>query len=112
MNTENGITKDEEKAVEIVTDFFERTFNVKNQEVFPEVEPKEMTVPFTADEVETAINSLKNNKSAGIDDIVAEQLKYGPDIINDGIADILNDTAKSGNSPREIKQETELKEPK
>ncbi len=41
-----------------------------------------MTIPFTGDEVSQDIKSLKNNKSAGKDNIVAEQLKYGPKIIN------------------------------
>ncbi len=36
-----------------------------------------MKRPFTGDEVSKAIKSLKNNKSAGKDNIVVEQLKYG-----------------------------------
>ena len=62
-----------------------------------------MTTPFTANEVKKAIKALKNNKSAGSDEIKAEQLKHGPEIINEGIATILNETAKTGKHPKEIK---------
>ena len=52
--------------------------------------PQAMSQPFTSDEIRTAIMKLKNKKSAGLDGIVAELLKYGPDIICDEIALIYN----------------------
>ena len=73
-----------------------KTFNAENHSNFSEIPPKEMKHPFTGEEVNKAIKSLKNNKSAGIDNITAEQLKYDPKEINEGIAEILNSTAKTG----------------
>ena len=42
--------------------------------------PKEMTIPFTADEIKKASNGLKNGKSPGIDNLHAEFIKYAPDV--------------------------------
>ena len=75
MNTENGITTNKEEAIKIVTNWFNKTFNAENQNNFPEIAPKEMKHSFTEEEVNRAIKSLKNNKSAGIDNLTAEQLK-------------------------------------
>ena len=41
-----------------------------------------MVNEFTAKEVKNAIKSLKNNKSPGIDELRAEQLKYGPEEVH------------------------------
>ena len=41
-----------------------------------------MKTPFSAEEIKKAVKSLKNGKSAGIDDITAEMLKYGPEVIH------------------------------
>ena len=60
--------------------------------------PKE---PFTG-EVEKAIKKLKNNKSAGIDKIKAEQLKYGGKSVPWKIANILNEIAEKEQYPNEI----------
>ena len=37
-----------------------------------------MREPFTTTEITTAIQSLKNNKTPGIDGLKAEQLKHSP----------------------------------
>ncbi len=71
-----------------------------------------MKRPFTGDEVSKAIKSLKNNKSAGKDNIVAEKLKCGSKIINDGIAILLNSTSKIGKYPKEVKQSVLIPLPK
>ena len=59
-------------------------------EEMDEIQPIKMKQKFKAKEVETAIKSLKNNKSPGIDNINAELLKYGPNELNQEIADIFN----------------------
>ncbi len=74
----NGLITNEEKASEIVTDFFKKIFNQEKQTQIPDIKPKQMKIPFTKDEIEKAIKSLKNEKSAGIDNITAEQLKNVP----------------------------------
>ena len=62
-----------------------------------------MNTPFTATDVETAVKKLKNNKSAGIDQLKTEQLKKGPSNVYGEIADIFNIMAETGEYPREIK---------
>jgi hypothetical protein len=103
VEKENGTTSNEEEVVEIITDFFRKTFNQENQTPILNIKPTEMKVPFTEEEVDKAIKSLKNEKSAGTDEITAEQLKYGSNRISKGIAMILNNISKSGNFPKEIK---------
>ncbi len=65
-------------------------------------EPHDMITSFTADEIEKAARSLKNNKSTGIDNIKAELIKYAPNNVHKLIADIYNETAKSGGYPEEL----------
>ncbi len=98
------ITSSEENAVQVVSDFLKKFFNAENQKKFNDVPPTEMKSQFTSQEVKKSISSLKNNTSAGIDEIVAEQLKYGPDEINDGIAELLNEVARTGKYPKEVKE--------
>ena len=97
--------------MEIITKFFYEMFDGEETDL-EHIKPAQMKVPFTETEVRKAINSLKNNKSAGIDNIKAEQLKYGTSIINKGIAKILNDTAKTGKYPKEIKERILIPLPK
>jgi hypothetical protein len=97
------LTSNEEEQTEIMTNFFETVFK-QNEEKIKNIEPKAMTHPFIGTEVARAIKRLKNNKSAGIDEMYAELIKYGPiDFISEEIATIYNDTAKTGNFPTEIK---------
>ena len=62
-----------------------------------------MTTPFSAQGVREAIETLTNNKSPGCDDINGELLNYGPEEINQEIADILNKMAGTEQFPTEIK---------
>ena len=63
-----------------------------------------MENPFTATEVRKAINKLKDNKSPGIDNVSAEMLNAAPGEIDEEIAQILNDMARTGQSPNELTQ--------
>ena len=63
VNGEDGLITDEEEQVEIITNFFEKVFNNENMEEMDEIQPIKMKQKFKAKEVETAIKSLKNNKS-------------------------------------------------
>ena len=51
VETDSGVTANEEIENEKITDFFQKLFNLENQTEIPEIQPKEMTVPFTKDEV-------------------------------------------------------------
>ena len=99
IETDNGVTINGKTQVKIITDFFEKYFNVENT-VILDATPQQMNSPFTTEEVENAIKKLKDNKAAGSDNLTAEQLKFEPSLI---IADILNTAAETGEHPREIK---------
>lgn len=66
----------------------------------PEIPTVEMTKMFTSSGIKDAIKSLRDNKCAGADDLMAEQLKHGPSIVYDMIPDILNTTARTGKYPQ------------
>src|SRR5579872_100104 len=61
-----------------------------------------MTVPFTANEIKTAVKKLKNNKSPGPDNIVSEMLKNSPEIAYNNIAQIFNYIAETGDVPEDL----------
>ena len=63
-----------------------------------------METPFTKEETQKAVKTLKKGKSAGIDEIQSELLKHSPDIIYQRIAEIFKNMAKTGELPKEITQ--------
>ncbi|MCP3927643.1 MAG: hypothetical protein GY705_00905, partial [Bacteroidetes bacterium] len=67
-----------------------------------DIVPKEMNKPFTTEEIKNATQKLKNNKSPGLDELLGEQVKFGPDIVHCTIAEILNAAAKTGEHPDEL----------
>ena len=70
----------------------------------PNIPPTAMKIPFTSEEIETAIKQLQSNKSAGRDNVKAELLKYGTKDIAKEIAIIYNEIARTGDYPKEIIQ--------
>ena len=60
--------------------------------------------PFTKEEVISAINKLKMNKSPGPDNITPEELKNCPNIVFQKIADIFNKVAIEGDFVKEINE--------
>ena len=98
----NGLTaNDEEKAN--IANYFKSQF-YKNVEPLPQIRPTSMRTPFTGTEIEIAVKTLKNNKSPGNDDIIAELIKYAPTAIHNIIASIYNNIACKGDCPKEITQ--------
>ena len=63
-----------------------------------------MRTPFTYTEIETAVKTLKNNRSPGNDDIIVELIKNAPTEVHNIIASIYNDIACKGDCPKEIMQ--------
>ena len=104
IDTGEGITANPKQQTDTVTAFFQTMFSEKDIAELPNIPPREMKVKFREEEIKKAVQTLKNNKSAGIDNIKAEQLKHGPDVVYQQIADILNITARTGEYPNEIKQ--------
>ena len=61
-----------------------------------------MNKPFTAIEIQSAIRSLRNNRSAEDGQIKAEMLKSAPNILHELLADIYNNISESGDHPPEL----------
>ena len=102
VDHDGGITTDPETQVGIISEFFEKMFFSMGAEEIENIPPEKMTIPFTEEEVKKAIASLKNNRSPGIDGITADNLKCGPDMVNEKIAEILNHVAATGDQPQEL----------
>ena len=101
VNDAEGTTCNEKRATEEITKHFNNMFNTDTAKEFF-ARPQPMQQPFTSEEVKTAANRLKNNKSAGIDDITAEHLKHAPQEVYQEIADIFNNIAETGEFPLEL----------
>ena len=102
---DNKMINDDNLVTEKITEYYDKIFKTKNIEtVLQNIKPVAMREPFTTEEVKYAINKLKNNKRAGLDDIQAEHLKSAPNIIMEKIAEIFNEMAITGNFPNEITQ--------
>ena len=104
VESDHGITTNEEEQVSKITTFFASFFEDKNVKDLLKAEPCKMRQPFTAIEIRKSITSLKNNKSPGIDNLKAEQLKRGPHVLSEKIANILNNSAETGAIPTELIQ--------
>ena len=100
---ENGLATNEKQQAEIITDHFNKVFVKEDEKEIENIEPKEMTTPFTEKEVQAAVKSLSNNKSPGCDNLKAELIKHCPETIFQGIAILLNHIATTGEYPNEVK---------
>ena len=60
---DDGLTKDSEEQLEIITNFFEKTFNKENINKMEDVEPTKMNDSFSAEEIETV---WKTSKARGL----------------------------------------------
>ena len=101
VNTDSGLTANEEQQSGIIADFFKEQF-FRNAKPLPDIPPTPMRIPFTADEIKKAASKLKNNKSPGCDGIVAEMIKCAPDEIFERISTIYNNMSREGDFPEEV----------
>ena len=102
IDSDGGVTTDPEKQTTIISEFFKSMFTDQNAKEIEHIPPAEMRLPFTEKEIKSAVKSLKNNRSPGIDEITAEHLKNGPDLVYEKIATLLNHTAATGDFPKEL----------
>ena len=104
INTNEGaLTENEKEQTQLISQHFKQQF-FKNQEIIPTIPPTPVTKPFAKEEIKNTIKYLKNNKSKGNDGVKSELLKHAPEIVYTEIAEILNETAKSGDFPKELTQ--------
>ena len=57
------------EVISTASKFFEEMFTKKSEQEIESILPKKMAKPFTTKEIKDAIKSLKNGKSAGIDNV-------------------------------------------
>ena len=98
-----GLTINEKEQAESIAAHFKKQFS-KNTQVLNKIhsQPTAMNQPFTAEEIKSAIRSLRNNRSVGDDQIKAEILKSAPDILHKLLADIYNNISETGEHPPEL----------
>eukprot|EP00794_Sanderia_malayensis_P018461 gene18461-20312_t len=104
LQGKEGLTSNESDCANILTEHFSKIFFSEDVTPMPIIPPTEMRTAFEAAEVRKAINSMKNNKSCGCDQVKAELIKYGDNDIIRGIATLLNKIAVTGEYPSEIKK--------
>lgn len=104
IETGDGITLNATIQTSIITEHFKGMFTKEDAETLPSIKPIQISPPFSRSEIEKATKALRLNKSAGIDELKAEQLKYGPSVVYDEIAEIFNKMSRTGDYPGEIKE--------
>ena len=79
-----GFTINEKEQAKIIAVHFKKQFN-KITQVLNKVhsQPTKTNQPFIAEEIKSAIRSLRNNRSAEGDQRKAEMLKSAPDILHE-----------------------------
>ena len=102
LQDKNGTTANITECANILTEHFSKQLYCEFADTLQEVPPTDMNVPFSSEEIRKALFSMKNNKSAGIDEIKLELLKYGCDEILERIS--VKIVARTGNFPIEITQ--------
>ena len=104
IKTSNGsLTGNADEQCKLIAAHFKEQF-FKDTEQIKLSHPQAMRNPFTDTEISSAIKKLRNNRSSGPDNVVAELLKFGPAILHTEIALIFNCLAEIGDCPREIVQ--------
>ena len=95
-----GFTINEKEQAKVIAARCEKQFS-KNNQVLNKIhsQPTAMNQPFTVEEIKSTIRSLRNNRSAGDDQIKAEMLKSAPDILHELLADIYNNISERGEHP-------------
>ena len=64
----------------------------------------ETKTPFTGVQIQKAAEILKNRKGLGDDDLIENFSSYGPPVVKEGVANLLNNMANTGDYLDKIKQ--------
>ena len=101
---DDSIAGSEKEQINVITKYFEKIFEMETKEQIPIIPSHEMKAPFTGKKIQKAAESSKNRKSVGEDNLNAEFLKYGPPILHDSMAKLLNKMASTRKYPKQINQ--------
>ena len=93
-DNEGKIITNPNEILKTVANHFESKFKDGSKKDIPPFQgtPRALHNPVSKDEVRKSFNRLKNNKASGEDQIASELLKYAPPILDQTIADIINNT--------------------
>ena len=100
---EEILSSDREKVNEI-TEHFKIIFQKEGVTEKPEFKPEANIHSFQPEEIRKAANKLKNNKSAGPDDVYPELIKNAPEEVFENIAKIINQIIETENTVDIIKK--------
>eukprot|EP00794_Sanderia_malayensis_P021295 gene21295-23367_t len=87
-------------------------FHKEEEKKIMEIIPTKMKTPFIGEEIMKSVRRLKNGKSPGVDNLNTELIRYGPNILCEGIAEIVNIIAETGEYPEATKEEILIPLPK
>ena len=59
VSNKKGIISSDKEKINVITEHFQNCFNVENPTEFPEIKPEKLIPPFSTEEVQKAIKSLK-----------------------------------------------------
>ena len=95
-----GSTQDK---IKIIEEYFKETLSPETmKDEFLQVPPQEMSQKFTTNEIQALAQRLNNDKACGPDNLHAEYIKHAPPVIFEKIADIINNTAATGDAPTSL----------
>ena len=87
-NAEGDYVTSNKAKIDEISKHFKDVFQKGNIIPCPSLKPSNLRNPFTKNEIQKAISSLKNNKSGGCDLLRTEHLKFAPDCIIDEIVEL------------------------
>ncbi|EGZ12325.1 hypothetical protein PHYSODRAFT_336759 [Phytophthora sojae] len=89
----------------VITDHFRTLFYDPGRlHPVPDREPRSLTRPVTATEVEAAFRRLNNERAAGPAELPAELLKYGASVLAPLFADLVNCSFEQGTPSHSVKE--------
>jgi len=101
LNEEGEFATTEKQQIEIITSYFKKML-APAAEPRKYYKPSRIRNPFTAEEIKKIAKRLKNGKSAGIDKLEVEFLKYAPIEIHQHISEIFNTITNTEEELREL----------
>ena len=101
---EDGLTKDSEEQLEIITNFFEKNIQQRKHRKNGRCWTIQNEWSFHGWRNWNCCKTSEKQQKPGVDSINAELLKYGPNELHGEIANIFNQIAATGEIPTEIQQ--------
>ena len=93
----------EQQQIRIITEHFKKMLAPESgEDLHLKYSPQPMETPFTGEEIREVVNRMKNEKSAGPDELEIELIKYASTEIHNEIANIFDTLASTGEKLQEL----------